>query len=202
MPEFFSTGFPVGTECDSFFCERVSRAHFEGDSSCSSACMEFSNALDRIVQRDRSEHGSSFSCRNIAYKRQSSVCETGMINGKHRVQHFISRIGGDDRIVICRINFMDVFLCFLSGCPFCSWVRIILRWWRISCRRIASLWLLIFTCSISFLHGLKLHFTKIAVLRYLLFILIFLKVDDEKYQVGNAECKSHELNNCFISGIK
>ena len=51
------------------------------------------------------------------------------------------------------------------------------------------------------LHGLKLHFTKIAVLRYLLFILIFLKVDDEKYQVGNAECKSHELNNCFISGI-
>ena len=54
-----------------------------------------------------------FSCRNIAYKRQSSVCETGMINGKHRVQHFISGIGGDDRIVICRINFMDVFLCFI-----------------------------------------------------------------------------------------
>lgn len=124
-----------------------------------------------------------------------------MINGKHRVQHFISGIGGDDRIVICRINFMDVFLCFIRMSVLqlsqnnTQMVAHIMPQDRQSLA--ADLYLFNFV-----LHGLELHFTKIAVLRYLLFILIFLKVDDEKYQVGNAECKSHELNNCFISGIK
>lgn len=157
--------------------------------------------MDRIVQRDRLEHGSSFPVETLHIKRQSSVCETGMINGKHRVQHFISGIGGDDRIVICRINFMDVFLCFIRmsvlqlGQNNTQMVAHIMPQDRQSLA--ADLYLFNFV-----LHGLKLHFTKIAVLRYLLFILIFLKVDDEKYQVGNAECKSHELNNCFISGIK
>lgn len=96
---------------------------------------------------------------------------------------------------------MDVFLCFIRmsvlqlGQNNTQMVAHIMPQDRQSLA--ADLYLFNFV-----LHGLKLHFTKIAVLRYLLFILIFLKVDDEKYQVGNAECKSHELNNCFISGIK
>ena len=91
-----------------------------------------------------------------------------------------------------------MYSCALSGCPFLQlgqnntqMVAHIMPQDRQSLA--ADLYLFNFV-----LHGLKLHFTKIAVLRYLLFILIFLKVDDEKYQVGNAECKSHEFNTALF----
>ena len=121
-------------------------------------------------------------------------------NRNNRVQHFISGIGSDDCIVICRHHFMDVFLCFIrmSVLQLSQEYQMVAHIMPQDRRSLAAdLYLFNFV-----LHGLKLHFTKIAVLRYLLFILIFLKVDDEKYQVGNAECKSYEFNNCFISGIK